>query len=259
MIAVVGHVEWVEFAVVERVPAPGEIAFASETWSAPGGGGAVPAVELARLAGPGEAVFFTSVGDDALGERTAQELRALGVDVRAARADVPQRRAFTHLDAAAERTITVTGERHVPRGADPLPWDTLADADAVLFTGGDAAAWRRVREARVVVAGVRALDGLDGAEADVVVASAADPDEVRMAAGRTGVVWTEGPAGGRYDGGRWTAAPLDGPPVDAYGCGDTFAAGLTFGLARGLPLGEALALGARCGAACLTRRGPYGR
>jgi ribokinase len=43
--------------------------------------------------------------------------------------------------------------------------------------------------------------------------------------------------------------------VDSYGCGDSFAAGLTVGLARGLPLEAALELGARCGATCLTGRG----
>ena len=32
-IAVVGHVEWVEFARVEHVPKPGEIVHASETWA----------------------------------------------------------------------------------------------------------------------------------------------------------------------------------------------------------------------------------
>jgi ribokinase len=44
---------------------------------------------------------------------------------------------------------------------------------------------------------------------------------------------------------------------DAYGCGDSFAAGFTYGLGARLPLDEALALGARCGAACMTGRGPY--
>ena len=46
--------------------------------------------------------------------------------------------------------------------------------------------------------------------------------------------------------------------VDAYGCGDSFAAGLTFALARGDTVEDAVALGARCGAAVLTGRGPYG-
>jgi ribokinase len=45
--------------------------------------------------------------------------------------------------------------------------------------------------------------------------------------------------------------------MDAYGCGDCFAAGLTYGLAAGWSLDDAVALGARCGAAVLTGRGPY--
>jgi ribokinase len=57
---------------------------------------------------------------------------------------------------------------------------------------------------------------------------------------------------------RWAAAPLPGPAVDAYGAGDSFAAGLTFGLAEGLSAEEALEVAARCGAACVTGRGPYG-
>jgi ribokinase len=46
--------------------------------------------------------------------------------------------------------------------------------------------------------------------------------------------------------------------ADAYGCGDSFAAGLTYGLGAGDDIDAALALAARNGAACLTARGPYG-
>ena len=49
--AVIGHVEWVQFARVERLPAPGEIVHALEWWEEAAGGGAVAAVELARLGG----------------------------------------------------------------------------------------------------------------------------------------------------------------------------------------------------------------
>ena len=38
--AVVGHVEWVRFARVERVPEPGAIVAALDSWEEPGGGGA---------------------------------------------------------------------------------------------------------------------------------------------------------------------------------------------------------------------------
>ena len=57
----------------------------------------------------------------------------------------------------------------------------------------------------------------------------------------------------------WAAAPLPGPWVDAHGAGDSFAGGLTAGLGQGLPIADAVALAARCGAACVTGRGPYER
>ena len=53
--------------------------------------------------------------------------------------------------------------------------------------------------------------------------------------------------------GSWAAAPLPGPAVDSYGCGDSFAAGLTYGLGAGMAAADALNLAARCGAVCLTR------
>ena len=44
---------------------------------------------------------------------------------------------------------------------------------------------------------------------------------------------------------------------DAYGAGDSFAGGLTYALGAGWDLEPALALAARCGAACAAGRGPY--
>ena len=267
-IAIVGHVEWVDFAVVGRLPLPGEILHARDHFAVPGGGGAVAAVQGRRLAGA--ALFLTAVGSDELGGRSVAELaETYGVDVRAVVRDAPQRRAFTYLDDAAERTITVLGERLVPHGDDDLPWDELAGCDAVYFTGGDAAALRASRAARVLVATPRALDTLRtaGVQLDVLVASANDPGE-RVADGEIDppphqVVLTEGAAGGRWTAGtrdgRWAVADPPGPPVDAYGCGDSFALGLTFGLGDGATLPEALELAAWCGAQCLAGRGPYGR
>jgi ribokinase len=48
-------------------------------------------------------------------------------------------------------------------------------------------------------------------------------------------------------------------PPDSYGCGDSFAAGLTYALGAGLGLDDAFALAARCGAECTGGRGPYER
>jgi ribokinase len=265
-VAVVGHVEWAEFARVESVPQSGEIVHAVEHWAEPGGGGAVAAVQLARLAG--ECLFLTALGDDELGHRAKQGLEALGVRVEAAWRSVPQRWAFVHTDADAERTITVIGERLGPRRDDPVPWAELEDLDAVYLTAGDPGAVRAARAARKLVATVRAADSLAEAavEIDVLVSSTEDAGE-RYAPGDIAppprfVARTAGAAGGSLEAAEgatstWAAPPLPGAPVDAYGAGDSFAGGLTFGLAEGRSAEEAAALGARCGAACLTGRGPY--
>jgi ribokinase len=265
-VAVVGHVEWIEFARVEHVPAPGEIVHALDSFEAPGGGGAVAAVQLARLAR--ECSFFTALGDDALGHRAKRELEELGVRVEAGWRGARQRRGFVHLDAAGERTITVVGERIGPSGGDPLPWAELDGADAVYFTAGDPGALRAARSARTLVASVRAIEVLarSGVQLDALVSSAEDEGE-RYARGDLEpppqlVVRTQGATGGSLktaDGrdSRWAAAPLPGPAVDDYGAGDSFAAGLTFGLGDGRPPESAAELAARCGAACVTGRGPY--
>ena len=265
-VAVVGHVEWIELAVVERVPLAGEIVHALEWSQDPAGGGAVAAVQLARLAG--DCLFLTALGDDELGHRAKRELEGLGVRVEAAWRAEPQRRAFVHVDANAERTITVIGDRMGPRGDDDLPWGELEGVDALYFTAGDAAAVRRARSARTLVATVRAIDSLAAAavELDMIVASANDAGEQYEAGAIEPpprlVARTDCAAGGSLEDAagltsHWEAPPLPGPAVDSYGAGDCFAAGLTYGLGEGRSPAEALALGARCGAACVTGRGPY--
>lgn len=266
--AVVGHLEWTEFLPVDRVPVAGEILEARERFVEPAGGGAVAAVQLARLAG--SCTFFTALGDDENGARVEARLRELGVDVRVARRPgKPTRRAFVYLDSGGERTITTIGERlHCVRADDHLPWDELADIDAVYFVAGDADALRAARAARVVVATSRVLDLLSraGVALDAVVGSSNDAAEgyrpieppprlVVATAGARGGTWTG--AEGRT--GHWSAAPLPGPRADAYGAGDSFAAGLTYALGDDRGVESALDLAARCGATCMTGRGPYER
>src|SRR5207249_8027221 len=144
-LAVVGHVEWVQFVRVEHTPAPGDIVHALEWWEEPGGGGSVAAVQLAKLGG--SASFFTALGDDALGHRAHAELGALGIEVWATFRPTEQRRAITLIDGSGERTITIIGERLGPRGGDPAPWEDVEEADAVYFTAGDDEALRRARRA----------------------------------------------------------------------------------------------------------------
>jgi len=262
-VGVVGHVEWVEFARVEQVPQPGEIVHALETWEQPAGGGAVAAVQLANL--NGSAHLFTSLGRDELGRRSRQELEERGVTVHASAPAEPQRRAFTYVDDGGERTITVLGKKLVASGEDgTLPWEELARCDAVYYVSGDVAAVRAARHARVLVAGARELATLRraGEEIDVLVGSGEDASEriepAEFDPPPRYVVTTSGSLGGWVrPGGPFRAVPPPGPIQDAYGCGDCFAAGLTFALAEGATMEEAVALGARCGAAVLSGRGAY--
>src|SRR5437763_9771967 len=149
-LAVVGHVEYVEFLRVPHVPTAGEIVHTLESWAEPAGGGSVAAVQLAKLGGGAD--FFTALGDDEIGHRAFEELGRLGPRLHVAWRAEPQRRAVTFVDDAGERTITVIGDRLVPRGDDDLPWDELAGMDAVYFTGGDVDALRAARAARVLTA-----------------------------------------------------------------------------------------------------------
>jgi ribokinase len=265
--AVVGHVEWVEFAKVERLPQQGEIVQASAWWSEAAGGGGVASVRLARL---GESsTLFTALGRDPLGDAALAQLTGLGVRVEASRHPEPQRRGFTFVDGDGERTITIIGEKHVPHGSDPLPWDELAETDGVYFVSGDAAAAREARRARVLVATARVLPILAeaGVELDVLVLSEKDPSErfepgdldppprlVVRTAGDDGGSWTAGDGtSGSYD-----PAPVPGPLADSYGAGDSFAAGLTYAFAAGMSREEALAFAAGAAAEALTRRGAHG-
>jgi ribokinase len=168
----------------------------------------------------------------------------------------------TLLEPGGERTIVTIGERLEPRGDDELEWERLGDAQSVYFTAGDAAALQHARQSAIVVASPRARDVLATSTIDALVFSESDLDEStwaeRLAPHSRLLVATEGERGGRWWGvseGRWAATPLPGPPRDAYGCGDSFAAAFTLGLGRGDSIADAAALGAAAGARALTRVG----
>jgi ribokinase len=264
-VAVIGHVEWIEFARVPRVPARGEIVSACEWWEEAAGGAAIAAVQACKLGA--EVEFYAAVGDDERGRRAVEHFRELGLTVHAV-ARGRQRRGFMHLDADGERTITILGERTVPAGSDPLPWDRLEGADAVYFTGGDAAALRAARRARRLVATPRAGATLReaGVKLDVLVRSGHDPAERDAGADLQPpprlIVSTGGADGGRWVGedkrtGAWQVARLPGRKGDSYGAGDSFAGGLTYALGAGMDTDAALQLAARCGAHKLCGRAGF--
>jgi ribokinase len=316
LVAVVGHVEFVEFLMVERLPRAGEILHATEAFTRAAGGGGVAAAVLAELGGKVE--LFCALGDDQIGRAARAQLEERGVRVHAALRAQPTRRATTLLERAGERAIVTIGDRLAPVGADPLPWERLTRADAVYFTAGDAEALRKARQARVLVATPRAGAELaSGPRLDALVWSARDQHERALAErvrdrarllvateGAEGGHWSIAadapptpdaapaaqapptpdaapaadappaaaappavatppaaaakhllPAAARGSGGRWRAVPPPGPVRDAYGAGDAFAAALTYALATGAPVADAVARAAEWGARILARPG----
>ena len=224
-------------------------------------------VERRRIAG---AAVDRALGGDEPGAAPAP---GAGGDVAAepSRGGPPraskQRRAFTFLDDAGERTITVIGGRMVPHGDDPL-LAAVGELDAVYFTAGDIDALRRSR----------------GSGPGCNAASAADASGGRCAAGRAGlqrhrsgeryepgmidylprvVLRTLAAAGGEWldhAGNNWALdrIPAPGPAVDTLWLRRLICRRADPRPGRaGLALPAALELGARCGAACLTGRGPY--
>jgi ribokinase len=252
--AVVGHVEWVEFASVQRWPEPGAIIHATDVWSEPAGGGAVVARQLALLAGRCE--LFTAFGRDEAGRSAARRLAELGIDTHVQYpGESATRRAWTHIDGDGERTITVLGDKLLPYG--PLPLEAY---DLLFFVSGDAEALRSARRARFLATTMREQPLLReaGVSIDLMVGSTNDPREHYDGSLDVGlVVTTDGPNGGIANGKPFAAVEPSGPVVDTYGAGDSFGAALAFALARRDELRDALKLATRAGAAVLTGKGPY--
>lgn len=263
-LAVVGHVEWMTFAQVDELPVAGRIAHATTSLEQPAGGGAVCAVRMAQLTGS-RVIFFTALGRDAIGRACHEALLELGLELHVAWRDRPTRRGFSMVDSDGDRAITVIGERLQPERLDPLPWEQLETCDAVFASAADAAALQACRTARVMTATPRVrLHNLQqaGITLDALIGSGLDPgeqlpDDPGFPAPNIQIL-TEGAEGGLcIPGGRYDASPPPGACIDSYGCGDSFAAGVTAGLAAGLPMDACIGIGADAGAACSTWLGPY--
>lgn len=265
-VAVIGHIEWGRFVHVDHVPSPGEIIHAADEWEEVAGGGSVAAMQLAKL--NGSCLFFTAVGNDEIGTRALVQLRESGVEVLASvHNNQPTKSIFVTIDSNGERTITVTGNLQ-PSGLDAnLPWDKLAEVDAVYFVSGDEASLKLARQAKVLVSTARISPLLKsaGLSLDALVMSSKDTGEIYRPGELTPepkyVVTTKGTSGGIVNNGLAYEAEVvpEADYVDSYGCGDSFAAGLTLGLGQGLDLKEALEVAAQSGAEATRRRGAFGR
>src|SRR5919201_2530859 len=108
-VAVVGHIEWVDFVPVERFPLPGQVVHASGSFAKAAGGGGVVAGVLAQQGV--EVDLFTSLGRDWYGEAAVRQLEQHGVTMHVAWREVPTRCAVTMLEPDGERTIVTLGDR----------------------------------------------------------------------------------------------------------------------------------------------------
>jgi len=264
-VAVVGHIEWGKFANVEHVPVAGEIILAKGVWEEVAGGGSVAAMQLAKL--NGSCVFFTAVGDDEAGAHSISQLQKNGVEVYATVIKNQHTKSiFVYIDEQDERTITVMGNLKPSGGSKDLPWEKLAEMDAVYFVSGDENALKFARHAKVLVSTARILPLLrnTGIQLDGLVSSAKDSGEVyhegELNPAPSTVVITRGVNGGDASDGTTYRSEIvaNSELVDTYGCGDSFAAGLTFGLAGGATVQDALKIAALAGADAAKRRGAFG-
>jgi ribokinase len=262
--AVLGHVEWAEVLRVPRLPSAGGWVEAEDIHTEPAGGGGIGACQMAKLAG--STTFFTSLASDEIGARARAGFERAGVRVEAATHAPPQRRALISIDQSGERTITVVGQKVCARASDALPWEELDHADAVALYCADADAVKLARRARVLVATARWWPTIaqSGVQVDALVGSTNDPDEARYMERPEPaphlVVMTSGSTGGTYSVGgkppvRFAPAELPGPPVDSYGCGDSFLAALAYALGCGQEIEGSIHLAATAGAAVAAGRG----
>ncbi len=263
-LAVIGHVEWVTFLAVDKLPKAGVISHSKRYLEEPAGGGAVTAVALAKLTNQ-PVHFFTALGKDLLGEMSFERLKELGLNLNVTWKEQPTRKGFSFIDNMGERAITVAGERIQPSGKDNLPWEELVDYDGVFISATDSSGLKLCREARVLVGTPRiGLNIFEEANVkfDALIGSGLDPDEKdigeKVSPNPLVRISTEGALGGEaWPGGRYKATKLKSKIVDTYGCGDNFAAGVTVGLASKWSLEKAISLGAHLGAKCTSFFGPY--
>ncbi len=264
-LAVIGHVEWVTFLKVDRLPAPGIISHAKDYFEEAAGGAAVTAVQMSRLIN-GSVDLITSLGKDNCGEKCYEKLTNLGLNLSVAWREKPTRKGISLIEENGERAITVIGERLQPIASDNLPWDNLENYDGIFVTATDAEGFRQARKAKFLAAtprtGKNTLN-ISRTKMDALIGSGLDPGEKidfeELSQKPNIYIATEGKAGGIIHplNQRFNSIKPSSKEVDSYGCGDCFAGGVTTALSAKWNLEDAVNLGAFCGAECSTHYGPY--
>ena len=262
-IGVIGHVEHITLGRVTALPGPGDIAHLESPRCLPGGGGGIAFFQLIK--GPAQVHLFTAFGDDDAAAFVEAAVAGSGAVIHATKRPVAHTRDVVMIDPLGERTIVVVGEPLHPRASDSLPWDLLAELDAVYFTAQDPALLVRAREARLLIATARRQPSIaaSGVRLDAVIGSRSDPREsserADYAVPPDAVVMTEGAQGGGVEteaGTTGFSSPQSEVIGGAYGAGDSFAGAFVYYLASGCDAATAASRAAPHGAAVVAGLDP---
>ena len=262
--AVVGHIEWINFIEVDHLPKPGLISHSKKSLEFPAGGGAVIAKRLRELTN-NEVHLFTALGNDFYGKQCFNILEKNGIKLHVAWRDKPTRKGFSVFDTIGERSITIIGDRLAPIYKDDLDWSILNDMDGIFITAADKEIFKKSRIANMLCTTPRVglnIINESGIFLDALIGSNLDPGEVfslkELRLKPKFVIKTEGENGGIViPGGRYKAFDNIKNKVDSYGCGDSFAAGILYGLTSGWDIEESLNIAKILGRDCSEHFGPY--
>ena len=264
--AVVGHVEWMNFLKVDQLPKPGVISHSEKSLENPAGAGSVIAKRLSELTLK-QIHFFTALGNDEYGDRCFKILSNMGIKLHVAWRDKPTRRGFSIVDYREDRAITVIGDRLAPNYKDNLDWSILKKMDGIFITASDSEIFKMARSASILcttpMVGLNTINKskvlLDG-----LIGSNLDPGEVfsfsELLLKPKYTIKTEGDKGGLiFPGGRYEALKNKKLKVDSYGCGDSFAAGILYGMASKWDIDKSLNLAKVMGRDASEFFGPYAK
>ena len=262
--AVIGHVEWMNFLKVDQLPKPGVISHSKKSLEYPAGGASIIAKTLSELT-LNQIHFFTALGNDDYGDKCFKILSNMGINVHVAWRDKPTRRGFSLIDSQSERAITVIGERLAPNYNDNLEWSLLKKMDGIFITASDSEIFKMARSASILCATPRVglnIINKSNVLLDGLIGSNLDPGEFfslsELAVKPNYIIKTEGENGGIiFPGGRYKALNNKKTKVDSYGCGDSFAAAILYGMASKWNIDKSLNLAKIIGRNTSEFFGPY--
>ena len=263
-LAVVGHVEWINFLKVDQLPKPGVISHSEKSLEYPAGGGSIIAKTLSELT-LNQIHFFTALGNDDYGDRCFKILSNMGIKLHVAWRDKPTRRGFSMIDSQGERAITVIGERLATNCRDNLDWSILKKMDGIFITASDSEIFKMARSASILCTtprvGINTINK-SNVSLDGLIGSNLDPGEEfsfsELLVKPKYTIKTEGEKGGIiFPGGRYEALKNKERKVESYGCGDSFAAGILYGMASNWDIDKSLNLAKVIGRDSSEFFGPY--